>query len=190
MKIKIEVSGRHIHLSEKDLEKLFGKGYQLKKLKNLSQEGEFAAREEVTVCGKRATFQGVRVVGPCRKETQLEISATDARHLGVDAPVKLSGSLKGTPGIRIEGPKGKLALKKGVIIAQRHLHVNPEEAKKLNLKKGSLVAIRVSGGRGLLFENVAVRIADNYKLDLHIDTDEANAAGVDERNCYGELVRE
>jgi len=186
MKIPIEISARHIHLSRKDLERLFGRGYELKKFKALSEIGEFAARETVMAENKKMALK-VRVVGPVRPRTQLEVTATEAYHLGIKAPVRLSGDLKGTPGIELIGSKGKVRISEGVIIAQRHLHASPEEAKKLRLGHRHKVKARTEGERGVVFENVIVRVAKNFRLSMHIDTDEANAAGLWKKNNYGRL---
>lgn len=187
MKIPIEVSARHAHLSLNDLEKLFGRGYRLKKLKNLSQKGEFAACESVKIAGKKASLE-IRVLGPTRAKTQIEISATDAYRLGIKAPVRLSGDLNKTPGIKIFGPKGTAKIKKGLIIAQRHVHLNPDQAKKLKLGHRHKINARVDGERGIIFENVIVRVGENFNLSMHIDTDEANAAGLWEAKNFGYLI--
>ncbi|MFA6106371.1 MAG: phosphate propanoyltransferase [Patescibacteria group bacterium] len=187
MKIPIEISARHIHLSRKDLERLFGPGYELKKFKDLSEIGEFAARETVIVDGKKMALK-VRVVGPVRSRTQLEITATEAYQLGIKVPVRLSGDLKGTPGIALRGPKGKIKIKNGVIIAQRHIHASREEAKQLKLGHRHKVRVSAAGERGVIFENVIVRVAENFRLSMHIDTDEANAAGLWKKKNYGRLL--
>jgi propanediol utilization protein len=188
MQIPIEVSGRHAHLSKLDAEKLFGAGFVLAKLKDLSQTGQFAAKETVKLAGPLVTIDKVRILGPYRKETQVEVSETDAKKLGLEPPVRDSGNLEGTPGIKIIGPAGELYLKRGVIIALRHLHLDPKNAKKLGLKNGDRVKVDVSGTRDLLFENVLVRVSPDFKLAMHIDTDEANAAGIDRSNNIGEII--
>jgi len=187
MKIKVEISARHIHLSINDLEKLFGKGYKLKKLKELSQTGEFAAKESVKLINGKKSFNKVRIVGPVRKNTQTELSLTDSRFLGIDAPIRLSGDIKNTPGVTVIGPKGKILLKKGVIVPQRHLHISNVLAKKLKLKKGQAVKIKITGQRELIFDKVIVRTAENFITSVHLDTDEANAAGL--KSCsYGKII--
>lgn len=178
IKIPIEISARHLHLSQKDLECLFGKGYQLTKKRELSQPGEFAANETVEVRFNDKKISKVRVVGPVRPKTQLELSLTDAYNLGLEVPIRKSGNLKGTPGILLIGPKGKLNLKQGVICAWRHIHLNPKEAKKLKVKNGEMVSVKVGGKRSITFHNVEIRVGENYKLCCHLDTDEGNAAGI------------
>jgi putative phosphotransacetylase len=180
-KIPIEVSARHIHLSKKDLEALFGKGYQLKRQKKLTQPGEFAAKETLDVKANSRMFFNVRVMGPPRKETQLELSKTDAIFLRLAVPLKDSGDLKGTPGVTIIGPKGKIKIKKGVINTWRHIHCNPKEAKKLGFGNGDLVSVQTKGKSSVTFHNVRVRVEKKARLCMHLDTDEGNAAGITRR---------
>jgi len=177
-KIPIEVSARHIHLSQKDLEALFGSGYELKKIKQLTQLCDFAAEETLTLQIGDKTISNVRVVGPARKETQVEISITDAITLGVNPVLRISGNLEDTPGAMLIGPQGQINLKKGVIVAIRHLHCATNEAEELGWKNKDIISILVKGQRETTFHNVVIRIADNYKLCLHLDTDEGNAAGI------------
>ena len=177
-KIPIEVSARHIHLSQKDLEALFGKGYKLKKLKQLSQPNDFAARETLDIQAGFKKIKNIRIVGPTRKETQVELSRTDAIYLKLNPPIRLSGNLKGTPGIILIGPKRKIKIRRGVIIPWRHIHCSIKEAEKLGLKEGMIVSVRVKGKRSLTFCNVKIRVGENYKLCMHVDTDEGNAAGI------------
>lgn len=174
--VPVGVSNRHVHLSEADLAALFGDDYQLQPLKELSQPGEFACREVVSLVGPKGVIEGVRIVGPCRRESQVEISLTDSYRLGVKPPVRISGQLAGTPGIALLGPKGMLALPKGVIIAARHIHMPEETARELRLQHGSMVKVRVEGLRALIMEQVAVRVRRDFRLELHVDTDEANGA--------------
>jgi len=176
-KVLIEASARHIHLSKKDLESLFGVDYTLKKFRNLTQPSDFAAQETIAIKANDL-LENVRIVGPLRDKTQIEISLTDAIKLGINPPIKISGDLKGSAGIILIGPKGEVELEEGVIIAKRHLHCATEEAKKFKLKNGQVVSVITSGERGVIFNNIIVRVGDNYKLCLHIDTDEANAAGI------------
>ncbi|MFH1457512.1 MAG: PduL/EutD family phosphate acyltransferase [Patescibacteria group bacterium] len=184
-KIKVEVSARHIHLSQADLDKLFGKGYKLKKLKDLSQTEEFATKEQV-FCVRDKNF-GFRIVGPVRKESQIELSHTDSVRLKVDAELRLSGDLKNVKSyLEIQGPKGRAKIK--VIIPQRHLHCSTEQAKKLKLKKNKKVKIEIVGKRGLVFDNVIVRSDEKYNLACHIDTDEANACGLGKVCGSGYLI--
>ena len=177
-KIPIEVSARHIHLSQEDLDKLFGKGYKLKKLKKLSQLSDFAAKETLDIQAGVKKILKVRVVGPVRKETQVELSMTDAVFLGISPPVRKSGDLKVSPGIVLIGPKRKIKIKKGVIIPWRHIHCSTKEAKVLKLKNGMMVSLKIKGARSLTFHNIRVRINKNYRLYMHLDTDEGNAAGI------------
>src|SRR3989338_3338482 len=177
MQIKIEVSARHLHPSRSDLEKLFGPGYKLHKLKDLSQTGQFAAREVVKLIGPRGIIEKARVLGPCRPETQVEISGSDAEKLGLKPPLRDSGDLDSTPGIKLAGPAGEVILKRGVILALRHIHMDPGTAEALGLRDGDRVKVDVGGQRDLLWENVLVRIDKSFRLAMHIDTDEANSAG-------------
>ncbi len=188
VKIPIEISARHVHLTLNDLKILFGENYKLTKFKDLSQPGQFAANETLKLIGPKGQLENVRILGPVREKTQVEISETDARELGIDPPVKESGNLADTPGIKLVGPKSMLNLKNGVILALRHLHVDPETAKSLSIKDGDRIKVDISGKRDLLFENVLVRANKNFKLAMHIDTDEANAAGIDANNHEGEII--
>jgi len=189
MQITIEISARHVHLSKPDLEKLFGPGYELTKLKGLSQQpGQFAAKETVKLVGPAGQLEKVRVLGPCRQETQVEVSETEARTLGLNPPVRDSGNLGGTPGIKIVGPKGEVELKQGVILALRHIHIDPATAAELGVKNYDRVKVDTIGPRDLLFENVLVRVDPSFRLAMHIDTDEANAAGIDKSNNLGEII--
>jgi putative phosphotransacetylase len=175
--IPIEVSARHIHISQKDIESLFGKDYILKKFKNLTQIGEFASTDKIIIKSKDRELS-VRIVGPIRKETQVEISLTDAIFLGINPPIRKSGNLEKTPGVFLINSKKKININKGVIVPLRHIHCNLEEAKKLGIKNGQFVSVRIKGERGLIFDKVKVRVDKKYKLSMHIDTDEANAAGI------------
>ena len=188
MKVPIEVSARHVHLSKPDLEKLFGPGYELTKLKGLSQPGQFAAKETVKLVGPAGQLEKVRVLGPCRQETQVEVSETDAKQLGINPPVRDSGDLAGSAGVKIIGPKGEIDLPEGVILALRHLHLDPATAAAFKLKDGDRVKVDIGGARDLLFENVLVRVSPAYKSAMHIDMDEANAAGIDKSNNLGEII--
>ena len=178
IKVPVGVSNRHVHLTTDDLETLFGTGYQLTVKKDLSQPGQFAAEETVDLIGPKRSIPKVRILGPVRPQTQVEISLTDSFTLGVTAPVRDSGNLKDTPGIIIEGPKGRIEIKEGVIVAQRHLHLHDSEAEELGLKDQDYVQAKAEGIRGLTFDQVLVRVGPKYKKDLHLDIDEANAAGL------------
>lgn len=175
-KIPVGVSGRHVHLSAKDLETLFGPGYELTEYRPLSQPGQFAANEKVNLVGPKSRIDGVRVLGPVRDQTQVEISLTDAYKLGVRPPVRDSGDVDRSVGLTIEGPKGSIALEQGVILAKRHIHLSPEDAAAFGLVDKQLVSVRVSGERALVFEQVLCRVNPKFVTEFHIDTDEANAA--------------
>ncbi|TVY10577.1 phosphate propanoyltransferase [Paenibacillus cremeus] len=176
--VPIGVSARHIHLSKEHIEQLFGAGYDLKPLKPLSQPGQFAAEETVMVTGPKGRFEKVRILGPARGKSQLEVSRTDAFALGMQPPVRESGNIEGTPGIKVTGPQGEVELAEGVIIAARHIHFHTEDAAKWGIVDKQKLTVRVEGERGLTFDNVVARVSDQYAMDMHIDTDEANAAGV------------
>ncbi|MGL5693568.1 MAG: phosphate propanoyltransferase [Peptostreptococcaceae bacterium] len=183
--IPIGISNRHIHLCREDLNHLFGKGYELTKIKDLKQPGQFAADEVVTIKGPKGEFKKVRILGPLRDETQIEISISDGFKLGINPPIKESGKLENTPGITIIGPKGSIELKKGTIAALRHIHMPLEDAKKLNVKDKDEVDIEINGARRAILGNVLVRVSDKYALEMHLDMDEANACLV--KN--GDLVK-
>jgi putative phosphotransacetylase len=188
MKIPVEISARHIHLSQADLEKLFTSGYELSVQKPLSQPNQFAANEVLTIVNNDKKIENIRILGPVRTETQVEISKTDAIKLAIDVPLKISGDLKNTPGIKIISPKGEINLISGVIIAKRHLHISPIDAKKINVKDGDEISVSIGGERSVIFNNVIVRSRENIdELALHLDTDEANAANVNQ-NSTGEIV--
>ena len=176
--ILIEVSARHVHLYQKDLDALFGTNYQLKKLKDLPTTKQFAAKETLNIQVGSNKIPNVRIVGPPRKKTQIELSITDAINLGINPPIRKSGNLKETPGITLISPKRKIKLKNGVIIPWRHIHCSPKEAKKLNLKNEELVSVKIKGKRAVIFDNVKVRTDKNFRLCMHLDTDEGNAAGI------------
>ncbi len=176
--IPAATSNRHIHISAGDLEALFGAGYKLKELRPLSQPGQYACEEKLTLEGPKGRIEGVRILGPERPETQVEISVTDSFKLGIAPVVRMSGDLKGTPGGRIIGPKGQIELTKGVIVSARHLHISDEEAALFGLKSGDIVSAKKTGERETVFGNILVRAGDAHSLELHIDTDEANAAGI------------
>lgn len=187
-KIPVEISARHIHLSQKDLESLFGKGYQLKTLRKLQSTNQFAAKETLDIQVGLKKISGVRIVGPVRKQTQVELSLTDAIYLGLAAPFKESGDLENTPGATLINAQRKIKLSKGIIIMLRHIHCNSEEAKRLNLKQGEIVSVEIKGKRSLVFNKVKVRVGDKWKLCLHLDTDEGNAAGMVKKGA-GYLIK-
>jgi putative phosphotransacetylase len=177
-KIPVGVSNRHIHLTEKDLFTLFGEGYKLTNVKFLSQPGQFAAKETVVIRGPKGEIQNVRVLGPVRKASQVEISKTDMFTLGVIVPVRMSGDIKGTPGIEVIGPNGSVTLQEGLIIAKRHIHMHPDEARQFGVQDNEVVQVKTSGERALIFDQVVIRVHETFALDFHIDIDEANAAGL------------
>ena len=185
--VPINISARHIHLSQEHVEALFGAGYQLTKLKDLQQPGQYACNETVAVSGSKGSFPKVRVLGPARGDTQLEISMTDARPLGVPGMVRLSGKIEGTPGFTIEGPKGKVTVDKGVIVAARHIHMTPEDAERFGVTNGQIVRVRTTGSRPLTFDDVVVRVSPTFSLEMHVDTDEGNAAGIAD-GAEGEII--
>ncbi|MBQ2815991.1 MAG: phosphate propanoyltransferase [Clostridia bacterium] len=178
--VLVETSARHIHLSQADLETLFGAGYELTPKKDLSQPGQFACEERVTVVGPKKELAGVSILGPVRPETQVELSLTDARSIGLSAPVRESGDVAGSSGCKLVGPKGEVELAQGVIAAKRHIHMTPEDAEEFGVKDNQVVQVRVpsSIGRTTIFDDVVVRVSPKYALAMHIDTDESNAAGV------------
>ncbi len=178
IKVPIGVSARHIHLSIEDKERLFGPGYKITPRNPLSQKGQFACEEEVEVIGPKGRSLKLRILGPERKSTQVELSLTDAIFLGLQPPVRDSGDIEGTPGIKVIGPKGEVNLEKGVIIAWRHIHTPTQMAERLGLYDKQLVKVRLETIRALIFENVLIRVRDDFVWELHIDTDEANAAMV------------
>jgi putative phosphotransacetylase len=176
--IAVGVSNRHLHLAKEDFESLFGPNREMVKIKDLSQPGEFAAAETVNLIGPRGEIKSVRVLGPCRANTQVEISRTDSYLLGIKVPVRESGRIEGTPGVVIEGPYGKISIEKGLIVARRHLHLDPESARKYGVKNGDTILVKTEGERGVAFDNVLARVSDKYALEMHLDTDEANAADI------------
>ncbi|MBO1139573.1 phosphate propanoyltransferase [Enterococcus avium] len=176
--IPVGISNRHIHLSQAALDKLFGNHYQLTKLKDLSQPGQYACKECVTLAGPKGVIEKVRILGPVRAETQVEILQSDTFKLGVKGALRLSGDLNGTPGLTLIGPNGAFEMAKGVIIAKRHIHMLPEEAERFGVTDGQVVTIDFAGERGGSLNNVVIRATANSGLECHIDTEEANALGV------------
>jgi len=176
--IPIEVSAHHLHLAQGHVEALFGPGHQLSWQSDLSQPGQFACQEQVTIIGPKGRVERVRVLGPTRNATQVEISMTEQFKLGIHPPIRESGDLQGTPGCTLEGPAGRVALERGVICAMRHIHMTPADALRYGVRDKSTVRIRVPGDRELIFGDVRVRVGANYRLAMHIDTDEANAANL------------
>jgi len=186
-KVLVEISSRHVHLSEKDFKKLFGKEKKLNKIANLSQPGEFASNQVVSLSNEEKEIKNVRIVGPFRKYSQVEISFTDAYNLNLKhfPKIRLSGDLKGTSKIKVIGEKGNLDI--SCIIAKRHLHIFEKEAKELGIKNNENVVIKIKGEREVLFKEVITRVSKNYKMAVHLDTDEGNAAGIIKKT-FGELI--
>ena len=176
--IPVGVSNRHVHLSQGDLEALFGPGYELSKMKDLSQPGQYACKETVTICGPKGAIEKVRILGPVRSRTQVEILAGDSFKLGIKSTARLSGDLDGTPGITIIGPKGSVQIKEGLMVAQRHIHMLPEDAARIGVRDGQVVSLEVDGIRGGILRNTIVRVTSQSGLECHIDTEEANALGL------------
>jgi putative phosphotransacetylase len=176
--VPVGLSNRHIHLSQADLDVLFGEGYELTKFKDLSQPGQYAANEKVDVVGAKGTLKGVRILGPVRKETQIEVSLADGFVLGVNPPVRDSGDLIDSPGVKVVGPKGEVVIEKGVIAAARHIHMHTSDAENFGVVDKDIVSVKVEGKRGLVFDNVLVRVHKEYALEMHVDVEEGNAAGL------------
>ncbi len=187
-KVLVETSARHVHLTQEHIEILFGKGHQLTVKKMLSQPGQFACEERVDLVGPKKSIAGVSILGPARPASQVEVSLTDARTLGVLAPVRESGSIDGTPGIKLVGPCGEVELNEGVIAAKRHIHLTPADAEAMGVSDKQIVKVKLDTARPLIFDDVVVRVHANFAAAMHIDTDESNAA------CafgavYGEIVK-
>jgi acetate kinase len=176
--IPIGVSVRHVHLSRPDCDALFGEGYELTRRRDVTQPGQFVTRETVDLIGPKGEVTSVAIINPLRKETQVEVARTDALRLGIDPPLRESGKLDGTPGIRLRGPKGEVEIEKGVILAHRHVHMHPDDAKKFGVSDKDVIQVRAEGDREMTMGDVIVRVSPSYSLDLHLDTDEANAAGL------------
>ena len=188
MKFVVETSARHVHVTQEDLETLFGKGHELTKKKDLSQPGQFACEEKVPIIGSKKEMKA-SILGPVRPETQVELSLTDARSIGVDAPIRESGDVAGSGACKLVGPAGEVELKEGVIAAKRHIHATPEDAEKLGVKDKDVVSVKIdTEGRSLVFGDVVVRVSPKYALAMHIDTDESNAAACG-REVFGEIVK-
>lgn len=175
--IEVEASGRHVHLSRSAIDTLFGHGYELTPVKELSQPGQYACKERVTITGPKGTLNNVVVLGPARKESQVEVSLTDALILGVRSPVRQSGDLSGTPGITISNGSNSVTLDEGLIVAKRHIHMAVEDANRLGVIDGETVKVKIFGERPLIFDDMVVRVSRDFKTFIHIDYDEANACG-------------
>lgn len=177
--VTVGLSNKHVHLSKEHINILFGEGHELTPIKDLSQPGQFACEEKIDLVGPKRTIKGVRILGPARKESQVEISMSDGFTLGLkDVPVRDSGKLDGTPGVKLVGPAGEVELERGVIVASRHIHMHTSDAEKYGLKDKDIVKVKVGGQRALTFENVLIRVHETYALDMHLDVEEGNAAGL------------
>ncbi|WP_394523821.1 phosphate propanoyltransferase [Lacrimispora sp. JR3] len=174
-KVPIGVSNRHVHVSRQDLDILYGKGYELTKKADLKQPGQFASNETVTIRGPKGEFERVRILGPVRKQSQVEVSKTDSFRLGIRPLIKESGDLEGTPGLELIGPEGTVSLSSGTIVALRHIHMTPGQALAMGLKDKDMVEVEVFGERRGVFGDVLVRVSDQFALEMHVDVDEANA---------------
>lgn len=187
-KVIVETSAHHVHVTQEDLETLFGKGAKLTNKKDLSQPGQFASFERVDIVGPKSTIKNVSILGPTRPETQVEISLTEARKIGVVAPIRMSGDIKGSAGCKLVGPEGEVELKEGVIAAARHIHLDPKTADDLGVKNSDTVKVSIDEGmRPLVFDNVIVRVSEKFAPAVHVDTDESNAAGLT-KTIEGEII--
>lgn len=174
----VETSARHVHVTEETLEALFGEGYKLTVKKELSQPGQYASNERVTVVGPKKELANVSILGPCRKFNQVELSATDARSIGIEAPIRESGDIKGSGKCTLVGPNGSVELEEGVIVAKRHIHMTEEDAKEYGVKNGDIVSVLIENGNGrkTIYGDTVIRVSPSFRLAMHIDTDESNAA--------------
>ena len=189
MEVLVETSARHVHVTQEVLETLFGKGYELTKKKDLSQPGQYACAERVDIVGPKKTLTGVSILGPVRPETQVELSLTDARSIGVAAPIRESGDIAGSGACKMVGPCGEVELSEGVIVAKRHIHMTTADAAAMGLVDKQVVSVKVpSNGRNLIFGDVVVRVSDKYALAMHIDTDESNAGAI-APGTMGEIIK-
>ena len=188
-KILVETSARHVHVTKEDLEILFGAGHELTVKAMLSQPGQFASEEQVDVVGPKNTLKRVRILGPVRPATQVELSLTDARSIGVTAPVRESGDIAGSGACKLVGPAGEVEVSEGVIAAKRHVHMTPADAAEYGVKDKDVVSVKIdSDGRSLIFGDVVVRVSEKFSLAMHIDTDESNAVCAP-RDCMGEIIK-
>ena len=186
---EVEASGRHVHLSRKELDALFGTGYELTKAKDLSQPGQYASKERLTVVGPKGAFHNVVILGPVRKESQVEVSLTDCLQLGVKAPIRESGDIEGAPGIVLVNGDKSVSLDKGLIVAKRHVHMTPEDAEKIGVKNHDIVKVKVEGARPLIFDDVVIRVSPKFATYMHIDYDEANACGFS-KGIRGRIIKD
>ena len=190
MEVLVETSARHVHITQEVLETLFGKGYELTKKKDLSQPGQYACAERVDIVGPKKTLAGVSILGPVRPETQVELSLTDARSIGVAAPIRESGDIAGSGACKMVGPCGEVELSEGVIAAKRHIHMTTADAAEMGLEDKQVVSVKIpsANGRELTFGDVVVRVSDKYALAMHIDTDESNAGAI-APNTMGQIIK-
>ncbi|TQR35159.1 phosphate propanoyltransferase [Lysinibacillus sphaericus] len=186
-KIPVGVSARHVHLAQTEVEQLFGENYQLTPKFELSQPGQFAAEETVVIAGPKGSIERVRILGPARSLSQVEISWTDAMKLGVKPPLRVSGDIKGSSPVTLIGPKGSVVLNEGLIIAQAHIHMSPTDSAQFQVVDGQSVQINIEGIRPIILSNVMIRVSERYRLEMHIDTDEANA-GLIQQGTFAEIV--
>ena len=186
-KVEIEGSGKHCHVTKETLEALFGEGFELEIKKMLSQPGQYATPHKVTVVGPRRSTD-MTILGPCRKADQVELSLTDATALGISAPIRESGDVKGSPGCKLVGPKGEVEIKEGVIIAMRHIHMTPDDAEKLGIADKQIVKVKIDSGRSLIFDDVVMRVNPEFATYMHVDYDELNAAAITVECKMGEIL--
>jgi len=186
-KIIIEGSGKHCHVTHDTLEKLFGEGFELEVKKWLTQPGQFVTPHKITVVGPRRTAE-VSIIGPCRKADQVELSLTDATALGLKAPIRESGDVKGSPGCKLIGPCGEVEISEGVIIAKRHIHLTPEDAARFGLSDKQIVKVKIEGARAMVFDEVVARVNADYATFMHVDYDELNAAAISGPDPTGEII--
>lgn len=184
---EVEASGRHVHLSRKEIDVLFGTDYQLTKVKDLSQPGQYVCKERVTIAGPKGLFENVVILGPERQEAQVEVSLTDTRVLGIQAPMRESGKIEGTPGVTLMNGEAVLTLRHGLIVAKRHIHMTPEDAAKNHVTNSQIVQVKVEGERPLIFDDVVVRVSRRFATYMHIDYDEANACGF-KKGTQGRII--
>ena len=187
IKIIIEGSGKHCHVSRETLDTLFGNGFDLEVKKWLTQPGQFLTPQKVTVVGPRRSAD-LSIIGPCRKADQVELALTDATSLGFSAPIRESGDIKGSPGCKLIGPKGEVDISEGVIIAKRHVHLTPEDAEKFGISDKQIVSVKVGGDRALIFGEVVARVSPDYATYMHVDYDELNAAAISGPDPEGEII--
>lgn len=187
-KIPVGISARHVHVTREHLDILYGRGHELTPVKMLSQPGEFASEEMVDIVTEKGSFQHVRILGPLRKHTQIELAISDTFRLGLRPPVRDSGHIADTPGVKLVGPAGTVTLPEGVIVAWRHIHMTPADAARYGVKDKDYVSVKTVGDRAITFHNVLIRVSDKFSLEFHVDTDEGNAAGL-KNGDYVEIVR-